>query len=338
MPRKGKKAVVNFMLPDEKKLMRLTAVLKMYYEKEMSQQEIAKEIGVSRPMVSKMLAEAKSLNMVTITINELHNLQQMLSHRLEENFKVRQAIIIKTERGNTRKTQQDIAHACYEICRNDKLPNHKVGIGCGSMIGQLSDIAMQAPGVLHVVPPADYKGEIFPLIGGFKASYKSYHTNEMVRIFSEFTGLTASYMYLPALLDSAEEKALYQKTELYIEMQRRWESMNVALVNVSNLYSTPDLATSIRFGKRLKAQHAVGRFLAHYYDINGKFIEPEQDNILQVEQDHLKKAKYVIGMCSDTTDVPSAVGALRTGIITHVILTDTLAHGMLKYLDESAEK
>lgn len=333
-----KKAMVSLMFQDEKKLMRLTAVLKMYYEKEMSQQEIAKEIGVSRPMVSKMLAEAKSLNMVTITINELHNMQQMLRHRLAENFKVRQAIVIKSERGNAVKTQQDIARACYEICRNDKVPYHKVGIGCGSMIGQLSDIAMQAPDMLRVAPPAEYEGEIFPLIGGFKASYKSYHTNEMVRIFAEFTGLKASYMYLPALLDSSEEKELYKKTELYTEMQNRWENMNVALVNVSNLYSTPDLATSIRFGKQLKVQHAVGRLLAHYYDINGKFIEPEQDNILQVEQESLKKAKYVIGMCSDTTDVLSAVGALRTGVITHVIMTDTLAQGMLKYLDESAEK
>ncbi len=326
------------MFQDEKKLMRLTAVLKMYYEKEMSQQEIAKEIGVSRPMVSKMLAEAKSLNMVTITINEVQNMQQMLSHRIEENFKVHRAAVVKVERGNIVKTQQDIARACYDICRNDKVPYHNVGIGCGSMIGQLSDIAMSSPTLSTGEAPASYEGEIFPLIGGFKASYKSYHTNEMVRIFSEFTGLKASYMYLPALLDSPEEKALYQQTELYTEMQHRWESMNVALVNVSNLYSTPDLATSIRFGRRLKEQHAVGRLLAHYYDIDGTFIEPERDNILQAEQESLKKVKYVIGMCSDTTDVRSAVGALRTGIITHVILTDALARGMLKYLDESAEK
>lgn len=317
------------MFPDEKKLTRLTAVLKMYYEEEMSQMEIAKEIGVSRPMVSKMLAEAKSLNMVTITINEVKNMQQMLSSRIEDEFKVHQVVVIKTEKKDSSKIQEEIALECFHICQNGKIPYHRVGIGCGSMIGQLSEVAKEKEPQL-----IGYDGEIFPLIGGFKASYRSYHTNELVRIFSEFTKLTAFYMYLPALVDSEEEKELYKRTELYADIENKWKNMNVALINVSNLYSTPDLATSIRFGSRLKQNHAVGRYLAYYYDIEGNFIEPERDNVMQTEIENIKKAKYVIGMCSDKTDAQSVLGALRTGVFTHMLLTDIVAQKILDLIDD----
>lgn len=317
------------MFPDEKKLTRLTAVLKMYYEQEMSQMEIAKQIGVSRPMVSKMLAEAKSLNMVTITINEVKDMQQMLSRRIEEKFNIKQAVVIKTEKLDSGKIQEQVALECYHVCQRGNIPYHRVGIGCGSMIGQLSEVAKVRE---HDIQ--EYEGEIFPLIGGFKASYRSYHTNELVRIFSEFTGLKATYMYLPALVDSAEEKELYKLTELYGDIQRRWENMNVALINVSNLYSTPDLATSIRFGNRLKQYHAVGRYLAYYYDIDGNFIDPERDNVMQTDIENIKKATYVIGMCSDKTDARSALGALRTGVFTHLIITDVVAQSMLNLLED----
>lgn len=317
------------MFPDEKKLTRLTAVLRMYYEDELSQMEIAKKIGVSRPMVSKMLAEAKSLNMVTITINEVKNMQQMLSHRIEEKFKVRNAIVVRTDRCDSAELQKKIALECYRICQNGDMPYHRVGVGCGSMIGQLSEVAkIKAPDI------KGYEGEIFPLIGGFKASYRSYHTNELVRVFSEHTGLTAAYMYLPALVDSAEEKELYKKTELYGDIERRWANMNVAIINISNLYSTPDLATSIRFGNRLKRQYAVGRYLAYYYDIDGNFIEPERDNVMQTDIENIRKSKYVIGLCSDKTDAHSALGALRTGVFTHFVVTDVVAQNMLNLLDD----
>lgn len=317
------------MFPDEKKLARLTSVLKMYYEQEMSQKDIAKELGVSRPMVSKMLAEAKRLNMVTITINEVRNMQQMLSNRLKEEFKLKNVVVVKTDKYKEAELERNIAHACYDIYRTTKLEYHRVGMGCGAMIGQLTDIAkLNKDNIIGV------QGEIFPLIGGIKASYRSYHTNELVRIFSEVTGLKSTYLYLPALLDSAKEKQLFKRSELYSDIEAYWKKMNIAILNVSNRYSTPDLATSIRFGDALKKKHAVGRYLAHYYDIDGNFIDPEQDNVIQIEIDCLKQSQCIIGMCSGKTDSHSALGALRTGVFTDLVISDILAEKVLNLIDD----
>ncbi len=128
------------MFPDEKKLTRLTSVLKMYYEQDMSQKDIADAIGVSRPMVSKLLAEAKSLNMVTITINEVKNMQQIMSHRIAEEFNLHEVVVIPTERKSPAQVERLIANECYQMCLRGKVQNPKVGIGCGSVLGQVSEL------------------------------------------------------------------------------------------------------------------------------------------------------------------------------------------------------
>ena len=85
------------------------------------------------------------------------------------------------------------------------------------------------------------------------------------------------------------------------------------------------LATAARFGRALTEEGAVGRILAHYYDIGGRFIEPRNDIAVQISLPRLRAAKNVVALCADYLTPESLLGALRTGIITHLVLPDTLA-------------
>ena len=50
-------------------------VARLYYEKDRTQNEIAGIYGISRPMVSKLLKEAKEEGIVKITILDYTNMQ-----------------------------------------------------------------------------------------------------------------------------------------------------------------------------------------------------------------------------------------------------------------------
>ncbi len=305
-------------LISEKKIMRLTQVARMYYEENKSQNEIADIVGVSRPMVSKLLTEARDVGIVTITINELKSKRQILQDKLCAIFGLRAAMIIDfDDRANS------FADMAAELLKKER--NMTVGVGCGSMVGMLADKFEQTD-LLSL------SGDICPLIGGFKATFKSYHTNELVRVLSESTGLKANYLYLPALLPSPEEKQLYKNSELYLQMQNLWQDLDYAFVNISSLYAPPDLATSARFGKRLVTEKAVGRFLAHYYDIDGRFIHANEDNVVQVEVENLRSAKETVALCSLNVDANSVIGALNTRLFTKIILGEQLAQSIVDML------
>ncbi len=307
---------------EEKKRARLTDVAKMYYEQNMGQKEISEEIGVSRPMVSKLLQEARDVGIVTITINEVKSETQILAEKLMTQFRLKDVILVDTDGCSGAEIEMRYAQAVSGMF--SKGQNYTIGVGCGSTLGMIAS-GLERGEDLHL------SGEICPLIGGFKAIYRSYHTNELVRSMSEKMGLKATYLYLPALLVSKEEKDLYTATELFQNVQELWSKVDVALVNISGLYSAPDFATSIRFGKKLVRRKAVGRFLAHYYDINGDFITPKEDIMVQAELLDLKCAKDMVAICSEMVDSQSIIGAMGTGFFSKLILTEKRAREICRF-------
>ena len=62
------------MIPPEKKIERMVNVARLYYEQNKTQNEIAKELGISRPLVSILLTEARTCGIVTISINRVEDL------------------------------------------------------------------------------------------------------------------------------------------------------------------------------------------------------------------------------------------------------------------------
>lgn len=75
------------MIPPEKKIERMVNVARLYYEQNMTQNEIAKELGISRPLVSILLTEAKACGIVTISINRVEDLCALGGDRLCEEEK-----------------------------------------------------------------------------------------------------------------------------------------------------------------------------------------------------------------------------------------------------------
>lgn len=69
------------MIPPEKKIERMVNVARLYYEQNMTQNEIAKELGISRPLVSILLTEARACGIVTITINQGEDVRAFAAHR-----------------------------------------------------------------------------------------------------------------------------------------------------------------------------------------------------------------------------------------------------------------
>ena len=52
-------------------LARIFTVAKLYYEENLTQAEVAERVGVSRPLVSKMLSEARDCGIVHIEVRNV---------------------------------------------------------------------------------------------------------------------------------------------------------------------------------------------------------------------------------------------------------------------------
>lgn len=300
---------------------RLTRVARLYYEQDRTQNDIAKELGVSRPLVSRMLAEAKELGIVEIRIHAPTPSGRPLLTQAANRFHLRGGVLVP-DAADGNLVNQSLAEGAISYIQ--QLGGGRLGIGWGHVIGVLVSL-------LEGMPP--YHGkvrDICPLVGNSGISIRNYHSNENVRILSQQLQATPHYLYSPAFAENKQELELLSQTESYQAVCREWERMDIALVNIGNYPSTPDFASVARYGSLLAEQRAVGRLVAHHFNLQGEIIQSDTDYAMQVPISALAGCKHVVGICSANVNPRALTGALNTGLVTDLIVRESLLREVLE--------
>ncbi len=305
------------MEKDSERLRKILEVAKMYYIENFTQNEIAKELNMSRPSISKMLNEAKESGIVTININSPFSDNEVLLEKIITKYGLKGGEIVQ-DRGEKIVTDSEIYRAGIDFLIKNLNGVKNLGLGWGKLIEEL---------LIHLEMNkiSNLKGKIVPLIGNINLPVRGYHTNELVRIFAEKTGITPLYLFSPACLTSLQEKEVIKNLENYQDIEKHWNNLECVFLEICSHPSVPDMGTAVRFGKKLNEEKAVGNILAYYYDKNGRVIEGENDFTIQIPLEKLRNVKKVIGIISSKTNKNAVIGALNLGIFTHIIISEKVA-------------
>ena len=300
---------------------KLAYVARKYYLEDQKQSDIARELGVSRPLISRMLSEARELGLVEITIHEPGAREAKLLERLQLSSSIRGGILVE-EGANDDATNRLLSQGAMELLR--RLGVRRLGVGWGYLIGQLVSWLEENP------QPNSTITDICPLVGNASIPARNYQSNENVRLMAQQMGSTPHFLYLPALPDSLEEKQVLCSTEVYRQIYQQWETLDTALVNIGNYPSSPDFASLVRYGSLLQQQRACGRMLIYYFNEDGFIIQSEQDFAIQIPIDLLKRCPNIVGVCSANTSAKALCGALKSGFFTHIAARSELIKTMLE--------
>jgi len=292
------------------KARRLEQVARSYYEQGLTQDEIARDLKVSRPLISRLLNEAREAGIVEIRIHSLVEGEEILLSRARGLFGLKGGALLP-EADDDGAGNRLLAQAAIDFIR--QLSGGRVGLGWGHIIGAMVRLMEEKP------PEKSLITDVCPMVGNSSISIRNYHSNENVRIVAHQTLAAPHYLHTPAFAETKREMELLRRTENYKTVARQWEKLDVALVNIGNHPSTPDFASSARYGNLLNSRQAVGRLIAYYFDARGEIIHSDIDYAIQIPIRLLKKSRHVVGLCSANVNRRSLAGALRTGLLTHLI-------------------
>lgn len=304
--------------PEKEK--KLAYVARRYYLEDQRQSDIARELGVSRPMVSRMLAEARELGVVEITVHDPEARTATLLERLRLSTSVRGGALVE-DGADEDATNQRLSQEAVALL--GQLNTRRLGVGWGYLIGQLVTWLEQNP------QPDSPVTDICPLVGNANIPARNYQSNENVRLMAQQLGAVPHFLYLPALPEGVEEKQLLCSTEVYRQTYQQWEQLDTALVNIGNYPSSPDFASLVRYGSLLQQHRACGRMLVYYFNEAGTIIQSDQDFAIQIPLDTLRRCPRIIGVCSANTGAKALLGALRSGVFTHLVARAELVKSLL---------
>lgn len=290
----------------------LIAAAKLYYEENLTQAEVAARLGVSRPTVSKMLTRARETGIVHIEVRTAEEGNAELMSNLQLRYHLQGGLVLRRE---DNLWQQAARYLSLELSGANN-----VGLGWGYAIGEIVGELCSMGG--------KHEGAACPLIGKAHIPNKGYHPDELVRLWCAACGRQPYIMNCPAFPDSEEERESYEAEASYQAIYGLWQQTDAAVLGIKGYPGVPDEATATRFGDALQRQKAAGSFLSYYYNSRGEFISGNNDFCMHIPLALLRHCSKVIGILADD-NVKAAEGALKTGILTHIILTEKTAQQLV---------
>ena len=308
----------------------LVGVARLYYEDELSQQEIALRLGKSRPTVSRMLKAARSQGIVTVDIRAPSDRSRTLELSLEERFGLHAARVLLMPKGELDSTDRlGRAAATYlQLVLRDGLT---VGVSNGRTLAAAARyLHPERPLQLSVVQIIGALGDDNPRIDG----------PDIARSLAEAYDAQCRYLHVPLLVESVEVKQGLVRDRNISQTLRMGKDADIAIVGLGTL-SPEDRSplfegflSSREIAEILKAG-AAGHLCGEFYNLDGSRTPTDiNERTISIGLDALGKIPTVIGVAGGAAKADAIVGAIRGRYINALITDDRAAVRMLE-LDRS---
>lgn len=297
---------------------RLYRAAQLYYEQGATQAEVAQQLHVSRPSVSRMLAEARALGIVEITVHRPSTSStDTLSERLRETLGL------------------DAVH----LAPGDQ--SARVGLGLGGVTRHaLASSGLQPGDVLLIASGettyalaqqrlGDFSGVVVaPTVGGQAETDPWHQTNEVVRMFTSTSGGYPHYLFAPSLPSPALLEAL-QDDPGFQQIQDDWRSAKVALIGVgAPALSRKSISRSVPRDHPNLAK-SIGDVCLAFFDPNGDEVTfPGNERMVRVPGENLRAVPTRIAAAVGTHKAPSITVAAKTGWFNILVTDETTARAI----------
>ncbi|NTW72484.1 MAG: sugar-binding transcriptional regulator [Eubacteriaceae bacterium] len=245
----------------------LTKIARLYYEKKLTQQQIADMTGISRMAVSRALSKCEDEGIVEIKINYDDSYTDM-EERIRAEYKLKEVYIVPYDENND--IQNDfLSEKAVSVLSENITAGSNVGIGWGATMRAVKEYVLS-----NEMPQ---RNALFvPLLGGYGNTDAEFHANQVAAALARSFGGTSLQLHAPAIVSSPElKKVLITDSSIQIVFEK-FDSLDVVLNSFGSLsnpgaslfssgYFSPE---DIKEIKDTKIECDIVSCI--YLDINGK--------------------------------------------------------------------
>ncbi len=299
----------------------LLRVAWFYYKDELTQDEIAKRLSVSRASVGRMLDRARRVGLVTINLNADHLNAFEVSRQLRGTFGLAEALVVpdhQAEHGDHQALNARLGLGGAQFMSTHLRPGGTLGVGWGETVSRvIAATSFGAVGPVHMVT----------LTGGVDAYLQAFLSSKGDGA-AEGDGTSATVIPTPIVASTPELAAALKAEPTIQQVLKQACGVEQALVGVGT--PTAD-ATIVRMGyleaddvRLLGDQGVVGDILGQFFDASGRVVPlPIHDRRIGIELSDLTQIPKVVGVAGGLHKAEAILGALR-GRFLDVLVTNEL--------------
>ena len=301
----------------------------LYYLEELTQGEVARELGVSRSTVVRLLSKAKEDGLVRITLDVPREVFEM-EREVERLYGLGRVRLVP-EAGDDEKLSRWLGHAAAEMLVELVEPGSTVAVGWGIAMRAMTDALAGEQPVERV--------EIVPLIGGLHRIPSRTNPYGVADQLGRYFRSPVRALYAPVFVGNrATAEALVRDPDIRDTLDLARQA-SLAIYGIGTL---DEKATLLRQGyispeerSFLRQSGAVGDIVCRWIDDHGTPVElPPPINPIGISLEDLKHVPERLAVAGGELKQRAILGTLRGGYAT-MLVTD---EGTAAYLLESAPK
>lgn len=314
-------------MENESRIETLVHVARLYYEQNYSQDMIAKDTGLSRSYISKLLTEAKQRGIVKIEVMVPSNIETPLEKKVREMFGLKKVII--SPKVHEINPLEQIAKEAAKYIADIIKPGYTIGLCWGETLYECSKALIDMPDMENIVT--------VQLCGGISNVRKNVYVSEISANFSKALNGTPYIFPMPAIVNNPDVKEMIFKEKSIKEVIEHAKKSNVAVITTGRFDVYSPLARAGYLSEKdideLSAKGAVGDICTHIINEYGEICDKELDaRTLAIPLEDIKSINTRICVAIGQDKVKSIAGALRGNIINVLITNEDTIELLLEYL------
>ncbi len=296
----------------------LAQVVSMYYQEELTQNQIAEQLGLSRVKVYRLLKQARAEAVVQITVNWPVSRHTDLEAQLQEAFKLEEALVLK--RGAHRRTQalQRLGQLGARYLERILADGSTMAV----CLGRTSYETINA-----ISPNFRARVRVAQAVGSMPLLMKDLDSAALARELARKLGGEVLYLTSPLMADSVSAGEVIRSQRNIKHTLEAARRADVALTGIGNLdpaISGFHIAGFISAEKlaALTAAGAVGDMAGQIFTIDGQLFDTNINRrVIGITLAELKQIPTTIAVAMGREKARAILGGLRTGAI-NVLCTD----------------
>jgi deoxyribonucleoside regulator len=296
----------------------LARVASLYYEHEKSQNEVAKELGLSRVKVYRLLKEAREQSVVKITINWPIEQDSQLEKNLTQVFTLKKALVLKS------------------------LPQDEVSglVRLGQMTARYLESILQDQmtlavcmghstyEVINAVRPTPHSRiNVAQGLGSLPFAAENLDSAAMARQLAQKLGGQVFYLPSPLIASSPEAAAVLRSQPLIEHTLTASRNADIVLLGIGGVDAKASRYVQVgvipaKDMTRLKQEGAVGDIGGQFFTHSGEPCSNDYSHrMIGLTFEDMRRIPNIIAVAMGQEKTRAILGALHTGVI-NVLSTD----------------
>jgi hypothetical protein len=307
--------------------------LKLYYQQDLSQAEVAARLGISRPTVAKLLAHGRDRGFVTISIHDPRDEASELAARLERCYGLSCVRVAHGHAVTEDEAIDQVGRVGADLVSQLVHDGMSVGISWGRTMSAVASYLTRSPrqGV-----------RVVQLKGGTSFSARATHDFEVMRAFCKAFTAQPRYLPLPVIFQSTKTASIVCKDQAIMKILEEGRNVDVAVFTIGAISNE---VISLNLGHLGEEEvdtllhRAVGDALSHFFTESGQVAIPELEaRTVSISLEHLRTRPVRLVVAGGNVKMCALDTALRMGIATHLVVDQDLAAALLDMRERDVMK